>query len=313
MWRRPPGRAWDFNQALFDLGAQVCLARVPRCSACPLAAACPSRGLQVRAAPPPGPLRRLAQAAPRGARTRARCRPARRRRLRSGRRRVPGRRRTRGAPRRRPAGPSRGDHRSVSIPVYAANAVRCLAVKAGERFQALVDEPFADVGTRLCDAALAAGAASAACVVVPDSARPLTGSLRALPRLARRDRCRLLLVHRDPRRGVRAFPQTVLRTSNCDAYPGGLRRTHGPLDARARDDGRLRRAARAQRPPGRAAHGVRARARDDSGRHRLHVRRDRTRMEGRRRRARPVPAPSATSRRARSSCRRSRRAQTASA
>ena len=41
----PPGRAWDWNQALFDLGAQVCLARVPRCERCPLAAACPSRGL----------------------------------------------------------------------------------------------------------------------------------------------------------------------------------------------------------------------------------------------------------------------------
>ena len=31
-------------QALFDLGATVCLARVPRCRACPLAAGCPSRG-----------------------------------------------------------------------------------------------------------------------------------------------------------------------------------------------------------------------------------------------------------------------------
>ena len=64
----------------------------------------------------------------------------------------------------------------MSIPVYATNAVSCLAVKPGERFQALVDEPFAEVGARLCDAALAAGAASAACVVVPDSARPLRGS-----------------------------------------------------------------------------------------------------------------------------------------
>ena len=27
-----------------DLGATVCLARIPRCSACPLAAGCPSRG-----------------------------------------------------------------------------------------------------------------------------------------------------------------------------------------------------------------------------------------------------------------------------
>ena len=64
----------------------------------------------------------------------------------------------------------------MSIPVYAENVVRCLAMKPGERFQALVDEPFADVGARLCDAALAAGAASAACVVVPDSGRPLTHS-----------------------------------------------------------------------------------------------------------------------------------------
>ena len=31
-------------QALFDLGATVCLARVPRCGECPLAEACPSRG-----------------------------------------------------------------------------------------------------------------------------------------------------------------------------------------------------------------------------------------------------------------------------
>jgi len=31
-------------QALMDLGATVCLARVPRCDACPLADGCPSRG-----------------------------------------------------------------------------------------------------------------------------------------------------------------------------------------------------------------------------------------------------------------------------
>jgi A/G-specific adenine glycosylase len=33
-------------QALFDLGATVCLARVPRCGRCPLAARCPSRDLR---------------------------------------------------------------------------------------------------------------------------------------------------------------------------------------------------------------------------------------------------------------------------
>jgi A/G-specific adenine glycosylase len=34
----------DCAQALFDLGATVCLARIPRCGDCPLAAGCPSRG-----------------------------------------------------------------------------------------------------------------------------------------------------------------------------------------------------------------------------------------------------------------------------
>ncbi len=40
----PPGRTADLTQALFDLGATVCIARRPRCVVCPLAAACPSRG-----------------------------------------------------------------------------------------------------------------------------------------------------------------------------------------------------------------------------------------------------------------------------
>ena len=34
----------ECGQALMDLGATVCLARVPRCGLCPLADACPSRG-----------------------------------------------------------------------------------------------------------------------------------------------------------------------------------------------------------------------------------------------------------------------------
>jgi A/G-specific adenine glycosylase len=34
----------DCAQALFDLGATICLARIPRCESCPLAAVCPSRG-----------------------------------------------------------------------------------------------------------------------------------------------------------------------------------------------------------------------------------------------------------------------------
>jgi A/G-specific adenine glycosylase len=37
-------------QALMDLGATICLARVPRCSVCPLAARCPSRDSRFEAA-----------------------------------------------------------------------------------------------------------------------------------------------------------------------------------------------------------------------------------------------------------------------
>jgi A/G-specific adenine glycosylase len=40
----PTGRGHDLTQALFDLGATTCLARIPRCEQCPLADACPSRG-----------------------------------------------------------------------------------------------------------------------------------------------------------------------------------------------------------------------------------------------------------------------------
>ena len=36
----PRKRVFDFNQALMDLGATVCTARKPRCSACPMARMC---------------------------------------------------------------------------------------------------------------------------------------------------------------------------------------------------------------------------------------------------------------------------------
>ena len=36
----PPGRAWAFNQALFDLGTAHCTSRGPRCSGCPLRRSC---------------------------------------------------------------------------------------------------------------------------------------------------------------------------------------------------------------------------------------------------------------------------------
>ena len=38
----PPGRAYDFNQALMDLGATICTARSPRCGTCPVAGVCVS-------------------------------------------------------------------------------------------------------------------------------------------------------------------------------------------------------------------------------------------------------------------------------
>jgi A/G-specific adenine glycosylase len=41
----PPGLAYAWNQALFDLGREVCIARTPRCGVCPLARECPSRGM----------------------------------------------------------------------------------------------------------------------------------------------------------------------------------------------------------------------------------------------------------------------------
>ena len=38
----PRKRVFDFNQALMDLGATICVARRPRCSACPMAKMCRS-------------------------------------------------------------------------------------------------------------------------------------------------------------------------------------------------------------------------------------------------------------------------------
>jgi A/G-specific adenine glycosylase len=42
-------------QALMDLGATICLARVPRCGACPLEDGCPSRGIREEPARKQGP------------------------------------------------------------------------------------------------------------------------------------------------------------------------------------------------------------------------------------------------------------------
>ena len=50
----PRGRAYDFNQALMDLGATVCTARRPRCPACPLGPLCVSYPLAPPASGGPG-------------------------------------------------------------------------------------------------------------------------------------------------------------------------------------------------------------------------------------------------------------------
>jgi A/G-specific adenine glycosylase len=51
------GGSFDHScaQALMDLGATVCIARVPRCGACPLAAGCPSRDRRFEPARKQGP------------------------------------------------------------------------------------------------------------------------------------------------------------------------------------------------------------------------------------------------------------------
>ncbi|HEX3605868.1 MAG TPA: A/G-specific adenine glycosylase [Candidatus Dormibacteraeota bacterium] len=57
---RPPGMSVrDHTLALFDLGATVCLARRPRCAACPVAAGCASQA-RLAGAPPDAPPRRQA-------------------------------------------------------------------------------------------------------------------------------------------------------------------------------------------------------------------------------------------------------------
>jgi A/G-specific adenine glycosylase len=48
----PPGRSWEFNQSMFDLGATVCTAAQPRCEVCPLRRLCAWRR-QVAGAPDP--------------------------------------------------------------------------------------------------------------------------------------------------------------------------------------------------------------------------------------------------------------------
>jgi A/G-specific adenine glycosylase len=55
--QRRTGRAFSSSvaQALMDLGATICLARVPRCDECPLRDECPSRGIREKPARKQGP------------------------------------------------------------------------------------------------------------------------------------------------------------------------------------------------------------------------------------------------------------------
>jgi len=48
----PPERAFDWNQAVMDLGAMICTARSPRCMACPVVTVCRSRAFMGRAPRP---------------------------------------------------------------------------------------------------------------------------------------------------------------------------------------------------------------------------------------------------------------------
>jgi A/G-specific adenine glycosylase len=57
----PPGQSWEFNQAMFDLGATVCTAARPACGRCPLARQCAWRR---HGAAAPDPWRASASARP---------------------------------------------------------------------------------------------------------------------------------------------------------------------------------------------------------------------------------------------------------
>jgi A/G-specific adenine glycosylase len=57
-----PRRPGDFNQALMDLGATVCLPRNPQCLICPLAADCETQGEHKTAPRPPMLSREVAYA-----------------------------------------------------------------------------------------------------------------------------------------------------------------------------------------------------------------------------------------------------------
>src|SRR5437879_5521531 len=61
----PRGEGHRLNQALMDLGALLCVARTPRCAACPLRRSCALRRAPERAAPVSSPRRGAASTASR--------------------------------------------------------------------------------------------------------------------------------------------------------------------------------------------------------------------------------------------------------
>lgn len=50
----PSRSAYDWNQALMDVGATICMARTPRCLSCPVAGLCASRTSMIRTTAPAG-------------------------------------------------------------------------------------------------------------------------------------------------------------------------------------------------------------------------------------------------------------------
>lgn len=54
----PEEKPGDFNEALMDLGATICLPRQPRCQECPLNAICQARELEIQEQLPPKALRK---------------------------------------------------------------------------------------------------------------------------------------------------------------------------------------------------------------------------------------------------------------
>ncbi len=50
----PPGRGYEWTQALMDIGATICTAHAPKCPACPVARLCPSRNPRKPARSPEG-------------------------------------------------------------------------------------------------------------------------------------------------------------------------------------------------------------------------------------------------------------------